>query len=143
MGVGRRLRQQFSGMRLVAVEPSESPVMSGGAPGPHAISGIGDGFIPQIASDGAGGRHPLIDDVICVSTSDARAAARELSDNHGLCVGVSSGANFLAARRLAEQHHVVVTVFPDGYAKYLSVGLRHCELGRCAFEHESLVSPHL
>ncbi len=130
-------------MRLVAVEPSESPVMSGGAPGPHAISGIGDGFIPQIASDGAGGRHPLIDDVICVSTSEARAAARELSESHGLCVGVSSGANFLAARRLAEQHHVVVTVFPDGYAKYLSVGLRHCELGRCAFEHESLVSPHL
>jgi cysteine synthase len=143
IGVGRRLRTEFPGVRLVAVEPSESPVMSGGAPGPHAISGIGDGFIPQIASDGAGGLHPMIDDVVCVSTAEARSAAQQLSETHGLCVGISSGANFLAARRLAEQRRVVVTVFADGYAKYLSVGLRHCELGRCAFEHESLVSPQL
>lgn len=141
IGAGRRLRAEFPNLRLVAVEPTESAVMSGGAPGAHGISGIGDGFIPGIASDGRGGKHPSIDEVACVSTDEAREAARHLGDAHGFCVGVSSGANFLAAKRLAERYPTVVTVFPDGYSKYQSVGLNHCEPGRCAFEHESLVSP--
>jgi cysteine synthase A len=141
IGVGRRLRASFPTVRLAAVEPTESAVMSGGQGGAHGISGIGDGFIPAIASDGSGGVHSLIDEVICVSTEEAREAAQHLADAHGYCVGVSSGANFVAAKRLAERHRTVVTVFADGYAKYLSVGLRHCEPGRCAFEHDSLVSP--
>ncbi len=141
MGVGRRLEREFPGVRRVAVEPTESAVMSGGPAGSHGISGIGDGFIPAIASDGRGKKHPAIDSVECVSTEEAREAARHLSEGHGFCVGISSGANFVAARRLAERHEVVVTVFPDGYAKYLSVGLNHCEPGRCAFEHDGLVSP--
>lgn len=141
IGAGRRLRTRFPNLRLVAVEPAESAVMSGGPPGSHGIGGIGDGFIPNIASDGNGGLHPSIDEVECVSTEEARAAARHLGEAHGFCVGVSSGANFVAAKRLAERFPTVVTVFADGYSKYLSVGLNHCEPGRCAFEHDSLVSP--
>jgi cysteine synthase len=85
--------------------------------------------------------HPLIDEVICVSTEEANAAARHLAEAHGFCVGVSSGANFLAAKRLLDRHELVVTVFADSYAKYQSVGLSHCEPGRCAFEHDAVVSP--
>jgi cysteine synthase len=144
IGVGRRLREAFDGVRVVAVEPAESPVMSGGKPGLHGINGIGDGFIPAIAGDGRGGLHPLIDEVICVSTEEAMAAARRMNEQHGYCVGVSSGANLVAARQLlAAGHHTVVTVFADGYAKYQSVGLRHCEARGCPFEHEPVIQRSL
>lgn len=136
VGVGRRLRAASSDVRVVAVEPEESAVMSGGAPGRHAIFGIGDGFVPALAGDGHGGLHPLIDEVIRVGSDDAKAAARRLGEVHGFCVGISSGANYLAARRLAERYEVVATVFADGYAKYRSHGLAHCSAGRCRFEHE-------
>jgi len=136
IGVGRRLRAQYPGVRIVAVEPEESAVMTGGSPGRHAIFGIGDGFIPALAGDGHGGLHPLIDEVIRVKSDDAKAAARELAEVHGFCVGISSGANFLAAKRLAERFEVVTTVFADGYAKYKSHGLTHCSEGRCRFEHD-------
>jgi cysteine synthase len=143
IGVGQRLRQAFPGVRLAAVEPAESAVMSGGKPGPHGIGGIGDGFVPAIAGDGRGGLHPLIGEVICVTTDEAMAAAAHLNHAHGYCVGASSGANFAAARRLAARHRTVVTVFADGYAKYQSVGLRHCEPGRCPFEHEPVIQRSL
>ncbi len=141
IGVARRLRRENPWLRVFAVEPSESAVMSGGEAGPHGISGIGDGFIPAIAGDGAGGLAPDIDDVLCVSTAEATAEARRLSRVHGYCVGVSSGANFLAARRLREHFATVVTVFPDGFTKYRSRGLEHCEPGRCPFEHPLVVQP--
>ncbi len=136
IGVGRRLRQENPNLWLVAVEPEESAVMSGGAAGSHGISGIGDGFIPALASDGAGGVHPAINEVIRISTEDAFAAANQIRARHGFCVGVSSGANYLAAKRLAERFKTVVTVFPDGYTKYKSRGLSHCEPGRCPYEHD-------
>jgi cysteine synthase A len=113
--------------------------MSGGAAGSHGISGIGDGFIPAIASDGAAGLHPDIDEVIVVSTEEATAAARRIAVEHGFCVGVSSGANFVAAKRLAARFATVVTIFPDGYTKYRSRGLVHCEPGRCPYEHDLVV----
>jgi cysteine synthase len=141
MGVGRRLRTVYPGMRLVAVEPAESAVMSGGRPGAHAIWGIGDGFIPAIVGDGKGGIDPRIDEVITIRSEDAKAEARRIAADRGLCVGVSSGANLLAARRLAERVEVVVTVFADGYVKYQSEGLVHCEPGRCRFEHDPVVAP--
>ena len=142
MGVGRRLRESFPEMRLVAVEPAESAVMTGGPAGTHGIGGIGDGFIPALAGDGNGGRSPLIDEVEVVATEDARLEAQRLS-TLGHCVGVSSGANFIAAQRLARRFLTVVTVFPDSYAKYFSQGLRHCTPGACAFEHEPVVKPSL
>ena len=144
IGVGQRLREAYDGVRIVAVEPAESPVLSGGKPGLHGINGIGDGFIPAIAGDGRGGLNPLIDEVICVSTAEAMEAARRLNERHGYCVGVSSGANLVAAQKLlAAGHRTVVTVFADGYAKYQSVGLRHCASGSCPFEHEPLIQRSL
>jgi cysteine synthase A len=139
VGVSRRLRRENPGLRVAAVEPEESAVMSGGAAGSHGISGIGDGFIPAIASDGADGLHPDIDEVIVVSTEEATAAARRIAVEHGFCVGVSSGANFVAAKRLAARFETVVTIFPDGYTKYRSRGLAHCEPGRCPYEHDLVV----
>ncbi len=134
IGVGRRLREVFPDVHLVAVEPSESAVMSGGGKGMHGIQGIGDGFVPAIATDGAGGLHPLIDEVGTVSTREAIDAAQYLADERGLCVGISSGANYLVARRMAETHGTTVTVFPDGLSKYRSMGLQ--ARGRCQFDRQ-------
>lgn len=139
VGVSRRLRRENPSLRVAAVEPEESAVMSGGAPGSHGISGIGDGFIPAIASDGDDGLHPEIDEVIVVSTEEATEAARRIAIDHGYCVGISSGANFIAAKRLTGRFETVVTIFPDGYTKYRSRGLVHCEPGRCPYEHDLVV----
>jgi cysteine synthase A len=136
VGVGRALRAVYPAVRLVAVEPSESAVMSGGGAGEHGISGIGDGFVPALASDGGDGLHPSIDEVVLVSTADAVAAAQDLAQRHGFCVGISSGANFRAASALAARGLAVATVFADGFTKYRSRGLEACEKGRCPFEHE-------
>jgi cysteine synthase A len=138
MGVGEAIREVHPEARLIAVEPSESPVMSGGNPGAHGIYGIGDGFIPAIASDGTGGVSSAIDEVICVGSRDAKDAALYLSAAFAACVGTSSGANFLAAQRVKERFETVVTIFPDGYQKYRSEGLFQCR-GDCPFEHELVV----
>lgn len=139
IGVGERLRATLPRVRIVAVEPDESAVMSGGPAGAHEIFGIGDGFVPAIAGDGAGGLHPLIDEVIRIPGAAAREEARRLGAEHGFCVGISSGANMLAAKQLAARFGTVATVFADGYAKYASHGLRHCEPGACPFEHTPVV----
>jgi cysteine synthase A len=136
IGCGRRLREVFPAIKIVAVEPSESPVMSGGKPGLHGIQGIGDGFIPALASDGKGGLNRLIDQVICVSTKDAKDAAQYLAERRNLCVGISSGANFVAAKRLAADHGTIVTVFPDGFSKYKSQGLTRKGNGPCPYQTE-------
>lgn len=129
VGVAQALREQNPSVHIVAVEPAESAVMTGGCLGVHSIGGIGDGFIPAIAGDGNGGINPLIDEVICVSTEEAIANADLLRENHGFCVGVSSGANYAAAAALSNRFANVVTVFADGYVKYVSQGLKsdvHC-----------------
>jgi cysteine synthase A len=133
VGVGRALRRAYRAVRCVAVEPVESPVLGGGDPGPHGISGIGDGFVPALASDGRGGLHAVIDEVVGVSTAEATAAALDLAGTHGYCVGISSGANFVAARRAAERWGRAATIFPDGFTRYRSRGLRPCPTGRCGF----------
>ncbi|MHC5039712.1 MAG: PLP-dependent cysteine synthase family protein [Planctomycetota bacterium] len=139
MGVGDRLRKDIPEVRIAAVEPEESPVMSGGEPGLHGISGIGDGFIPQIVLDETGSLHPLIDEVICIKTEDAKAASKHIAEEHGYCVGISSGANLLAAENLKKRFGTVVTIFPDSYSRYRSWGLEHCKPGQCPFEHEPVV----
>lgn len=136
IGIGRALRTVYPEVWIAAVEPEESAVMAGGPAGEHAISGIGDGFIPALAGDGGSGVHPLIDEVLAVSTEEALAAAQWLSREHGACVGVSSGANFVAAKRLAPRFGAVATVFADGFTKYQSRGLFRCEPGRCPYEHD-------
>jgi cysteine synthase A len=86
IGIGKRLREDFPDVKVIAIEPAESAVINGGSPGIHGIQGIGGGFIPAIASDGAGGLHPLIDGVEICSTEEAIAAAQYLADEAGLCV---------------------------------------------------------
>ncbi len=137
IGVAEALRAVNPRALIVAVEPDESAVMSGGPAGAHSIYGIGDGFIPAIAGDGRGGLNPLINHVIRVPSDAARATARRLGQTHGFCVGSSSGANFLAAQQLLGRRKTVVTIFADGYAKYSSEGLQHCLPDRCPYEHES------
>lgn len=136
IGVAQALREQNPNTRIVAVEPAEAAVMSGGPNGPHGIYGIGDGFLPDLASDGKGGLHPLIDEVQVVSTAEATEAARHLASAFGICVGVSSGANFVAAQRLRERFEDVATVFADGASKYTSCGLKESALAACPYSDD-------
>jgi cysteine synthase len=128
IGVAKALRERYPRIRIIAVEPSESAVMSGGTPHPHRIYGIGDGFIPPIAQGECEGLHSLIDEVEVVASSDALNAAGFLRSRYGLCVGISSGANYEVCMR---QIGTVVTLFPDGYEKYCSQGLRKAEAPAC------------
>jgi cysteine synthase A len=134
MGVAKALKEVNPDCYIAAVEPSESAVMSGGAPSPHEIFGIGDGFIPAIVSDGKGGIHEMIDEVFRIPSKDARDAARFIEETYGYCVGISSGAHYLAAKKLAERFKTVATVFSDGFSKYESHGLKHCKTGKCKHE---------
>jgi len=133
IGVGRALRQLWPDTVIVAVEPLEAAVMSQGQIGPHSIFGIGDGFIPDIASNGSGGLNEIIDEVVTVSSEEALDAAKWLHETHHLGAGTSSGANFLAAKKIQDRYPVVATVFADGAFKYRSCGLRVCVAGECRF----------
>jgi len=120
VGMGARLKEYDSSIKVVALEPSKSPVISGGQPGAHKIQGIGAGFIPDIY------KKEIIDEVITMSDEEAFEYARRMGKEEGILVGISSGANIAAAIKLAKQlgkGKVVVTVAPDGGEKYLSIGL--------------------
>ena len=120
-GVAEVLKDRRSKVRVVAVEPEESPVLSGGTPGPHKIQGIGAGFVPPIVN------KSLIDEVVCVSSDQAMETARLLAQKEGIVCGISSGAACYAALRLAmrEEHDGknIVVVFPDTGERYLSTDL--------------------
>jgi len=120
-GVGKFLKEKNSRVRVVAVEPDESPVLSGGAPGPHKIQGIGAGFIPK-------NYHPeVVDEVIRVKNDDAIKTSRELASREGLLVGISSGAAVYAALLLAKRPENkgknIVVLLPDTGERYLSTVL--------------------
>jgi cysteine synthase A len=119
-GVGKRLKEENQEIQIIAVEPAESDVLSGGSPGPHKIQGIGAGFIPEIY------RAKYVDDVLTVTTEDALAFTNQLVKEEGLFVGISAAANILATLRLAESYQAgqqLVTIAPDGGEKYLSMGI--------------------
>ena len=119
MGVGRALRAAGAACRIVAVEPDESAVMSGGAPGRHGIQGLADGFIPALV------RLDEVDEIVRIKTADALAFSQRLAAEEGLLVGVSSGANVLAATELARRlgrGQTIVTMLPDRGERYLSLG---------------------
>ncbi len=111
IGVGKSLDT-----RLYAVEPEESPVISGGDPGEHDIEGIGDGFVPKIYKN----NEDMVEDVIIISSEDAINEANRIAKEHGILVGPSSGANLLAAKSLKDKYDTIVTVFPDSGDRYLS-----------------------
>lgn len=120
IGVGTVLRASKPGVTIVAVEPAESAVLSGGAPGGHGIEGIGPGFVPPRWHEG------VADEVIAVSTGEAQTMTRRLAKEEALFAGTSSGANVVAALRLAERlgpDATVVTLLCDSGLKYLSTDL--------------------
>ena len=120
-GVGRALKAKNPDVRIVAVEPESSPVLSGGAPGPHKIQGIGAGFVPDILD------REVIDEIIRVSNEDALQTGRDLSASEGLIVGISSGAAAHAALSLASRPEYagkrIVVLLPDTGERYLSTEL--------------------
>lgn len=105
-------------VHVVAVEPAESPTLSGGSAGEHDIQGIGEGFIPSLVQD----NRELIDEIVAVKSADALKMQRRLARRHGLLVGPSSGANVLAARQIARRYGYdrVVTVLPDRGERYIN-----------------------
>ena len=119
-GVGEVLKDKMKGVRICAVEPAASPVISGGEPGYHKIQGIGAGFIPAVLN------REILDEIIAVSDAEATACTRRLAAEEGLLVGISSGAACCAALKVAKtlgKGHVVVTIFPDKGEHYLSTDL--------------------
>jgi cysteine synthase len=120
-GVGEVLRTRKPGLRMVAVEPTDSAVLSGKPPGPHKIQGIGAGFIPAILN------RDMIDEVIQVSNDDAFAMARKVARVEGIPVGISGGAALVAAaaigRRTQLKGRVIVVILPDFAERYVSTAL--------------------
>lgn len=120
-GVGEGLKAHNPNVKIVAVEPSDSPVLSGGKPGPHKIQGIGAGFIPKTYNS------KVVDEIIQVQNDDAIRASRELAQTEGLLVGISSGAAVYAALKLAELPEnagkTIVALLPDTGERYLSTVL--------------------
>ena len=120
MGIAEALKQANPNVKIVAVEPAESAVMSGGEPHNHIIQGIGPGFIPKLVN------LDLIDEIIPIRDKDAVAMARKLIREEGLMVGISSGANVLASLEIARksgQGKTIVTLLPDRGERYLSMNV--------------------
>jgi cysteine synthase A len=120
-GVGEFLKSKNPNVKIVAVEPADSPVLSQGKSGPHKIQGIGAGFVPDVLNT------KIYDEIIAVKNEEAFATSRELSKSEGLLVGISSGAATFAATELAKRPEnagkTIVVLLPDTGERYLSVGL--------------------
>lgn len=123
-GVGKTLKESFPSVKIVAVEPENSPVLSGGKPGPHKIQGIGAGFIPEIMD------MSIVDEVVKVSNEDAMDTGRKLGKLEGMLVGISSGAAIFAALKKAREigkGKRIVVIAPDTGERYLSTELFNME----------------
>jgi cysteine synthase A len=120
-GIAEALKEKKPGIKIIAVEPDSSPVLSGGKPGPNKIQGIGAGFVPDIL------QTDLLDEIIPVSAEDAGVMARRLAREEGILVGISSGAAAWAAVRVAQRPQnrgkLIVVIFPDTGERYLSTWL--------------------
>jgi cysteine synthase A len=125
-GVAAVLKRLKPAVRIVAVEPAESAVLSGGAPGPHKIEGVGIGYVPPLWEPS------LVDEVVAVPTAEAKAMARRLAREEGWFAGTSSGANVIAARQVAERlgaGATVVTLMADSGLKYLNTDVFQADQG--------------
>jgi len=117
-GVSKRLKEYNKNIITAGVEPSKSPVLSGGSPSPHKIQGIGAGFVPGTYNGS------FVDEIITITDEEAIDTAVEVSAKIGMLIGISSGANVAAARKLAQKYgsnKKILTISPDGGEKYLSV----------------------
>ena len=117
-GVGEALKMRDPSVKIVAVEPADSPVLSGGKPGPHKIQGIGAGFVPKTY------KASVVDEIIQIQNDDAIRTSRELAKKEGLLVGISSGAAVYAATQVAKRPEnegkMIVVLLPDTGERYLS-----------------------
>jgi cysteine synthase A len=124
-GVGEVIKERKPGFRVVTVEPTDSPVLSGGAPGPHKIQGIGAGFVPDVLNTG------VIDEIIRVTNEEAFATGVRLAKEEGVLAGISSGAAAFAALQVAARPEnrgkLIVVILPDTGERYLSTALFQAE----------------
>jgi cysteine synthase A len=124
-GVGEVLKFRKPAFRVVAVEPRDSPVLSGGTPGPHKIQGIGAGFVPEILN------REILDEIITVGNEEALETTRRLAREEGIVCGISSGAALWAALEVARRNEnrgkLIVVIFPDTGERYLSTALTEFE----------------
>ena len=120
-GVGEVLKKRNQNIKMIAVEPKDSPVLSGGKPGPHKIQGIGAGFVPQVLNKN------IIDEIIQVTNEDSGAVSRRLAKEEGIFAGISSGAAMWATLEVAKRPEsagkTIVVVIPDTGERYLSTWL--------------------
>jgi cysteine synthase A len=120
-GVAEVIKKKKPDFRVIAVEPADSPVLSGGKPGPHKIQGIGAGFIPDVM------RLELVDEIVKVTNENAGATARRLAKEEGILVGISSGAAAWAALEIAKRQEnkgkLIVVILPDTGERYISTWL--------------------
>jgi len=120
-GISEVLKEKNPNLKVVAVEPTDSPVLSGGNPGPHKIQGIGAGFVPAILNTN------IYDEILQVTNDEAMEASRNLAKNEGLLVGISAGANVFAAAEVAKREEnrgkTIVTILCDTGERYLSTPL--------------------
>jgi len=119
VGVAQALKEKIPDVKIIAVEPANSPILSEGKSGQHKIQGIGEGFIPEVLKPGL----DLIDEIITVTDDEAINTTRRLAKEEGILAGISSGANMFAALKIAKKlgkNKTVVTIFPDRGERYLS-----------------------
>jgi cysteine synthase A len=120
-GVGEVLKERNPGVKIIAIEPADSPILSGGVPGPHKLQGIGAGFVPQVLD------KKVVDEIITVKHPDAGVVARRLAKEEGIFVGISSGAAMWAALEVAKRKEstgkTIVVILPDTGERYLSTWL--------------------
>ena len=119
-GVGKKLKEKNPKIKVIAVEPANSPVLSGGKPGAHKIQGIGAGFIPEVYD------ATVVDEVMQIEDNDAINATKEFVDKEGILVGISTGSVVFAAKKLAEKvgnDKKILVISPDGGEKYISMGI--------------------